>query len=184
MSGARAAPVGIATGSAPALGVARVAIRTAIVVTTATIATPASPPTTRDPDIDRRRARAAAPAEAPTAAPHSVQKRAPAGSWALQRGHCLPRREVPQAGQNFPTAAAPHAGHREADVLESSIRMIDERTGVPKRGVGLATRQTSPSTRCARSRTRSSQDARSPRPRKSNESRTRANGSGTAIRSM
>jgi hypothetical protein len=59
-----------------------------------------------------------------TRAPHSLQKRAPDGSAALQREHSPAVSGVPQSEQNFPVAGAPHDGQMidgEGAVLKMEV---------------------------------------------------------------
>jgi len=57
-----------------------------------------------------------------TRAPHSLQKRAPDESGALQREHSALLSGVPQSEQNFPIAGAPHFGQMLDDEEAVVIR--------------------------------------------------------------
>lgn len=67
-----------------------------------------------------------APPEA-TAAPHSLQKRAPAGSLALHDRQLGALNDAPQALQNLPRALAPQAGQTLVELFEevTMVRMMD-----------------------------------------------------------
>ena len=65
-----------------------------------------------------------------TRAPHSLQKRAPDESGALQREHSPAVSGVPQSEQNFPVAGAPHDGQivdEEGVVLIREVRYVVNR---------------------------------------------------------